>query len=270
MKISFGNMTVELNIFNINSQPLEYDETHPMCFIEEIVDDFDLKDSEIECFTQDSDDLDLGRLIRLDLHEPSLEDPDMECFALSGGHCDLSEPLQPNEPRYELSLEHPELECFAQVEGNINFGRILEPTREIVEPSLEDIELEKFAQLRDDQYVDEVVELLPFIIDPISELQSECGETMDLVFPTAYSSTFESSDFIAESKRFAPIHMRPRRPRLTLGRNDYFPTPFYDHLRSVLAGYIFLLIDYPSYDHHPFDPGKLVPTILGTAVVVST
>jgi hypothetical protein len=30
MKISFGNMTVELNISNINSQPLEYDETHPM------------------------------------------------------------------------------------------------------------------------------------------------------------------------------------------------------------------------------------------------
>jgi hypothetical protein len=241
-----------------------------LCFIEEIADDFDLKDPEIECFTQDSHDLDIDRLIRLDLHEPSLEDPDMECFALSGGHCDLSEPLQLNEPRYELSLEHPELECFAQVGGNIDFGRILEPTREVVEPSLEDIELEKFAQLGDDQYVDEVVELLPFIIDPISELQSECGETMDLVFPTAYSSTFESSDFIAESKRFAPIHMWPRRPRLTLGRNDYFPPPFYDHLRSVLAGYIFLLIDYPSYDHHPFDPGKLVPTILGIVVVVST
>jgi hypothetical protein len=73
MKISFGNMTVELNIFNINSQPLKYDETHPMCFIEEITDDFDLKELKIECFTQDSDDLDLDRLIRPDLHEPSLE-----------------------------------------------------------------------------------------------------------------------------------------------------------------------------------------------------
>jgi hypothetical protein len=30
MKISFGNMIVELNIFNINSQPLEYDENRPM------------------------------------------------------------------------------------------------------------------------------------------------------------------------------------------------------------------------------------------------
>jgi hypothetical protein len=270
MKISFENMTVELKIFYINSQPLEYDETHPICFIEEITYDFDLKDPEIECFTQDSDDLDLDRLIKPDLHEPSLEDLDMECFALSGGHCDLSEPLQLDKPRYELSLEHPEFECFAQVVGNIDFGRILEPTREVVEPSLEDIELEIFAQLGDDQYFDEVVDLLPFIIKPISELQPECGETMDLFFPTVYSSAFESPNFITKSKRFAPIHMRPRWPRLTLGRNDYFPPPFYDHLRLVLAGYLFLHIDYPSYDHHPFDPGKLVPTILGTAVVVST
>jgi hypothetical protein len=140
MKISFGNMTVELNIFNINSQPLEYDETHPMCFIEEITDDFDFEEPEIECFTQD---LDLDRLIRPALHEPSLEDPDMKCFALSGGH--LSEPLQLDEPRYELNLEDPELECFAQDGGNIDFGRILEPTTEVVGPGLEDIELELFA-----------------------------------------------------------------------------------------------------------------------------
>jgi hypothetical protein len=93
---------------------------------------------------------------------------------------------------------------------------------------------------------------------------------MDLFFPIVYSSAFESPDFIAKSKHFAPIHMWPRRPKLTLGRNDYFPSPFYYHLRSVLAGYLFLHIDYPSYDHHPSDLGKLVPTILGTAVVVST
>jgi hypothetical protein len=194
----------------------------------------------------------------------------MECFALFRGHCDLSEPLQLDDPMYELSLEHLVLECFAQVGGNIDFGRILEPTKEVIEPSLEDIELEIFAQLGDDQYSDEVVELLHLIIDPISELQSECGKTMDLVFPTVYSSTFESPNFTAESKCFAPIHMRPRRPRLTLGRNDYFPPPFYDHPRSVLAGYLFLHIDYPSCEHHPFDPGKIVPTILGTTVVVST
>jgi hypothetical protein len=92
---------------------------------------------------------------------------------------------------------------------------------------------------------------------------------MDLVFPTAYSSAFEPPDFIAKSKWFVPTYMRPRWPRLTLGRNDYFPPLFYDHLMSGSAGYL-LHIDYPSYDHHLFDPGKLVPTILGTAVDVST
>ena len=95
MKISFGNMTVELNIFNINPQPLDYDEIRPVCLIEEITDDFDLEDPKIECFTSDHDDLDFDRMIKQedDLHEPSLKDPDMECFAPSGGHFDLSEPL---------------------------------------------------------------------------------------------------------------------------------------------------------------------------------
>jgi hypothetical protein len=154
--------------------------------------------------------------------------------------------------------------------GNIDCGRVLEPTREVVEPNLEDIELESFAQLGDDQYFDKVVELLTFFFDPISELQPECGETMDLVFPIAYSFAFEPPEFIAKSKWFAPIHMRPRWPRLTLGRNDYFPPPSLDHRMIGVAGYLFLHIDYPNYDHHPFDPGKLVPTILGTAVDVST
>ena len=83
MKISFGNMTVELNIFNINNQPLDYDEIRPLCLIEEITDNFDCEDPEIECFTQKEDDLDFDRLIGHDdvLYKPSLEDPKMECFA---------------------------------------------------------------------------------------------------------------------------------------------------------------------------------------------
>jgi hypothetical protein len=169
-----------------------------------------------------------------------------------------------------MSLVYPVFECFAQVRGNIDCGKILEPTREVVEPSLEDVELESFSQLGDDQHFDEVVELLTSVFYPLSELQPECGETMDLVFPTVYSSAFELSDFIAESKLFAPIHLQPRWPRLTLGRNDYFPPPFDDHLRTGLAGYLLLHIDQPSYDHHPFDPGKLVHTSFRTTVAVST
>jgi hypothetical protein len=57
MKISFGNIIVKLNIFNINTQPLNYDEIRSVCSIEEITEDFDLEDPKIECFTQDHDDL---------------------------------------------------------------------------------------------------------------------------------------------------------------------------------------------------------------------
>jgi hypothetical protein len=57
---------------------------------------------------------------------------------------------------------------------------------------------------------------------------------------------------------------------IDLGKEWLFSSPFCDHLRTGLVGCLFLHIDYPNYDHHPFDPGKLVPTIFGTAVVVST
>ena len=115
MKISFGNMIVELNIFNINNQPLDYDEIRPMCLIEEITYESSLEGPEIKYFTQDEDNLDLSRLIGQDdvLYEPSLEDPEMECFAPSGGGLDLSKLLQQAETLHEPSLEDPEMECFA-------------------------------------------------------------------------------------------------------------------------------------------------------------
>jgi hypothetical protein len=124
--------------------------------------------------------------------------------------------------------------------------------------------------LGDEQYFDEVVKLLTSIFNPKSDLQPECGETTELSFPTTCSFAFGPPDFIFESKWVAPIYRWPRWPRLTLGRNDHFPPPFCDHLMKGFAGCFVLIIDYPSYDHYPFDPGKLVHTILGTAVDVST
>jgi hypothetical protein len=118
MKISFGNMTVEFNIFNINNQPLEYDEAYHVCLIEEIIDeivsDFGYEGLEIECFTPEEDDLDFNRLIGQDnvLYELSLKDPEMECFAPSGGDLDLSELFQHDELMSKPSLEDPEMECF--------------------------------------------------------------------------------------------------------------------------------------------------------------
>jgi hypothetical protein len=58
MKISFGNMTMELNIFDINNQPLEYDEIESVCLIEDYIEDT--------------------------INEPSIEDPLEACFSQFG------------------------------------------------------------------------------------------------------------------------------------------------------------------------------------------
>jgi hypothetical protein len=47
MKISFGNMMVELNIFQIRKQPLDYDQINQVCLIEEIMDEV-IEESNIE------------------------------------------------------------------------------------------------------------------------------------------------------------------------------------------------------------------------------
>jgi hypothetical protein len=67
MKISFGNMTVELNIFDISMQPLEYDEVGRVCLIEgiieETVDESSIEDPLEACFPQFGQDLDLDKLL---------------------------------------------------------------------------------------------------------------------------------------------------------------------------------------------------------------
>jgi hypothetical protein len=67
MKISFGNMTVELNIFHIIKQPLDYDQMNQVCLIKEILDEV-IEESSIEdpleaCLAQFGEDLDLDKLM---------------------------------------------------------------------------------------------------------------------------------------------------------------------------------------------------------------
>jgi hypothetical protein len=67
MKISFGNMTMELNIFQIRKQPLDYDQMHQLCLIKEIIDEV-IEESSIEdpleaCLAQFVEDLDLEKLM---------------------------------------------------------------------------------------------------------------------------------------------------------------------------------------------------------------
>jgi hypothetical protein len=67
MKISFSNMTVELNIFDISKKPREFDEIGSVCLIEEIlegvIEESSTKDSLEACFAQFREDLDLDTLL---------------------------------------------------------------------------------------------------------------------------------------------------------------------------------------------------------------
>jgi hypothetical protein len=68
MRISFGNMTVELNIFHIRKQSLDYDQMNQVCLIEEILDEV-IEESSIEdlleaCLAQFGEDLDLEKLMK--------------------------------------------------------------------------------------------------------------------------------------------------------------------------------------------------------------
>jgi hypothetical protein len=124
---------------------------------------------------------------------------------------------------HEPSMEDPEIECFAQCGGDIDFDRILEPARSIVQPSLEDTVLESFAQLGYNVDLDELVEQ----VKAISEMQLEYGETTKLSFPTPYSSAAEPPDLIFESKWVGPIHVWPKWPNVIMGRkrdNKWFST----------------------------------------------
>jgi preprotein translocase subunit SecA len=67
MKISLGNMIVELNIFHIRKQSLEYDEVQQVCLIEEImkevVEESSIEDPLEAYFTQFGEDLELDKLM---------------------------------------------------------------------------------------------------------------------------------------------------------------------------------------------------------------
>ena len=85
---------------------------------------------------------------------------------------------------HEPSIEDPKIECFAQCGGDMDLDRLLEPARGVGEPSMEDTMLESFAQLGYDVDFDELVEFAEAILGPISEMQQECGEIIELSFPT--------------------------------------------------------------------------------------
>ena len=99
MKISFKNMTMELNIFHIRKQPLGYDEAHQICLIEdimeEVVQESGMEDPLEACFAQFGEDLDLNKL--LEQANAILEITPLESS-------EKEETVVPNPPKKELTF----------------------------------------------------------------------------------------------------------------------------------------------------------------------
>ena len=97
MNIYFKNMTMELNIFHISKQPLEYDEIRHVCLIKEIieeaVDESSVKDPLKACFAQFGEDLDLDKL-------PEQADAILESIPLESN--EKEETIVPKPPKKEL------------------------------------------------------------------------------------------------------------------------------------------------------------------------
>jgi Lon protease-like protein len=117
MKISFGNMRMELHIFDINNQSLKYDEVESVCLIEEIkkdtVDESSIEDPLEACLAQFGEDLDLDKL--LEQADAILE----------------SAPLVSSEK--EKINEGPLEACLAQFGEDLDLDKLLEQADAILE-----------------------------------------------------------------------------------------------------------------------------------------
>jgi hypothetical protein len=83
--------------------------------VDETVSELSLEDPEVECFTQDGNDLDLDKFLEQakTFNEPSLEDPLGEHFDQIRCDLDLDKFLKQAVMFSEPSLEDPLRECFA-------------------------------------------------------------------------------------------------------------------------------------------------------------
>ena len=106
--------------------------------VDETVSELSLEDPEVECFTQDEDNLYLDRLLGQAgiLCEPNIEDPLEKCFAQYGCDLDLHKFFEQAETSNKPSLKDPMEECFAQFELDLNLDMICEQAEALLDPTL--------------------------------------------------------------------------------------------------------------------------------------
>ena len=284
MKISFENMTLELNIFHIRNQPLEYDEAHQVCLIkdimEEVVEESSMEDPLEACFAQFREDLDLDKL---------LEQADAILETAHLVSSEKKETIVPDPPKKELK----------QLPENLKY-KFLSPAKSfpvIIASNLMDAQEEKLLDvLREHKEaigctIEDIKGISPSMVmhkihleenaKPSREPQRRLNPAMQEVVRAEVIKLFDTGIIypIFDNKWVGPIHVVPKRPGLTTVKNkddelvptrvqlglrvcidyrklnaatrkDHFPLQFTDQIVERLAGhkYYCFLDGYSRYD----------------------
>ena len=273
MNISFGNMTVQLNIFHIRNQPLEYKEAHQVCLIEDIMEEIgeesSLEDPLDACFAQIGEDLDLDKLL-------GQANAILETAPLMSN--EKEETVVPDSPKKELK----------PLPDNLKY-KFLGPTESfamIIASDLVDAQEEKLLDvLREHKEaiswtIENIKGISPSVVmhkihleekvKPSREPQRRLNPAMQEVVRAEVIKLLDVGIIylIFESKWVSPIHVVPRRAKLTVVKNkdeelvpthvqsgwrvcinyrklnaatrkDHFPLPFIDQMVERLGGHTY-------------------------------
>jgi hypothetical protein len=289
MKISFGNMTVELNIFHIKKQPLDYEQMNQVCLIEEILDEV-IEESSIEdpleaCLAQFGEDLDLDKLME---HAEALLE---------------TAPLVSKENKKIVVPESPKKELKPLPESlKYKFLGQAKSLPVITASYLIDAQEEELlGVLREHKEaigwtIEDIKGISPSLVmrkihlkensKPSREPQRRLNPAMQEVVRAEVIKLLDAGIIypISDSKWESPIHVVPKRAGLTVIKNqdnelvptriqsgwrvcidyhklnaatrkDHFPFPFIDQMVERLAGhkYYCFLDGYSGYNQVPVD-----------------
>jgi hypothetical protein len=290
MKISFRNMTVELNIFHIRKHPLDYDQMNQVCLIEEILDEV-IEESSIEdpleaCLAQFGEDFDLDKLMEqadaLLETAPLVSEEKEETIVPDSSKKELK-PL-PDNLKYKFLGPAESLPMIiasdlidAQEEELLG---VLKEHKEAIGWTIEDIKGISPSLVMHKMHLEENSK-------PSREPQRRLNPAMQEVVRAEVIKLFDAGIIypISDSKWVSPIHVVPKWVGLTVVKNqdnelvptriqsrwrvcidycklnattrkDHFPLPFIDQMVERLAGheYYYFLDGYSGYNQVPVDP----------------
>jgi hypothetical protein len=287
MKISFGNMTVELNIFDISKRPRECDEIESACLIEEIIEEeSSTKDPLEACFAQFGENLDLDALLEQAnavLEFAPLESKEEE--EASGPEPPKKE-LKPLPENLKYKFLGPADTLPVIIASDLHVAQeeklldVLREHKEAIGWTIEDIKGISPSVVMHKIHLEEDTK-------PSRESQRRLNPTMQEIARGEVIKLLDARIIypISDSKWVSPIHVMPKLAGVTVVQNkegelvpnqvqsgwrvcidyrklntatrkDHFPLPFIDQMVERLAGheYYCFLDGYSGYNQVPVDP----------------